>query len=165
MTKPQEVFLLLLSNARHGTERAAKIYHEISQKSQIPEVREVLQARSFVAEKTLETLDECFKLIGAHPVKTDGRLEDVFLQDFRRELNDIQSPGARALYILAKTSHLQNLRTAEYVALTAAADITGHHSIGVLLESCLADHLAFVERTRRMIRNALTERVTERLAA
>ena len=47
MTKPQEVFLLLLSNARHGTERAAKIYHEISQKSQIPEVREVLQARSF----------------------------------------------------------------------------------------------------------------------
>jgi len=109
MTKPQEVFLLLLSNARHGTERAAKIYHEISQKSQIPEVREVLQARSFVAEKTLETLDECFKLIGAHPVKTDGRLEDVFLQDFRRELNDIQSPGARALYILARRATCKTL--------------------------------------------------------
>jgi hypothetical protein len=66
---------------------------------------------------------------------------------------------------LAKAVHLQNLRTAEYVALTAAADVTGHHNLGVLLESCLADHLAFVERTRRMIRNAVTERLSERIAA
>ena len=55
MNEPKEVFLLLLSNARHGTARR-KIYSEISQQSQIPEVREVLRTRAFVAEKIVETL-------------------------------------------------------------------------------------------------------------
>ena len=165
MNKPEEVFLLLLSNARQGTERAAKIYQEISQQAQHPEVKETLQARAFVANKNLATLDECFRVLGAQPLKLSGRLEDVFVEDFRRELNEIQSPVAKALYILAKVTHLQNLRTAEYVALTAAADVTGHYNVGVLLESCLADHVAFVERTRRMIRNAVAERISERIAA
>jgi ferritin-like metal-binding protein YciE len=165
MTKPEQVFLLLLSNARHGTERAAKLYEEFSQFASETDIKETLQARAFVAKQTLATLDECFRIIGAQPIKQSGRLEEVFADDFRRELNEIQSPAAKALYILAKAVHLQNLRTAEYVALTAAADVTGHHNLGVLLESCLADHLAFVERTRRMIRNAVTERLSERIAA
>jgi hypothetical protein len=38
------------------------------------------------------------------------------------------------------------------VALIAMADVTGHFGVGVLLESCLADKVAFVERTRRLIR-------------
>ena len=42
----------------------------------------------------------------------------------------------------------------EYVALIAAADLTGHDAVGVLLETCLADKLAFVERTRRLIRGS-----------
>jgi hypothetical protein len=33
------------------------------------------------------------------------------------------------------------------------------------LESCLADKLAFVERTRRLIRAAMETRVAERVAA
>jgi hypothetical protein len=37
------------------------------------------------------------------------------------------------------------------VTLVAMADITGHYAVGSLLESCLADKLAFVERTRRRI--------------
>ena len=37
--------------------------------------------------------------------------------------------------------------------LTAVADLTGNWGVGVLLEACLADELAFVERTRRLIRN------------
>jgi len=51
------------------------------------------------------------------------------------------------------------------VALTAAADLAGHHGVGVLLESCLADKLAFVERTRRVIRNLVETKVAERKGA
>jgi hypothetical protein len=41
------------------------------------------------------------------------------------------------------------------MALIAMADLTGHYGVGVLLESCLADKLAFAERTRRLIREKL----------
>jgi hypothetical protein len=44
------------------------------------------------------------------------------------------------------------MRIGEYVALIAAADVTGHFAVGVLLESVLAQKLAFVDRTRRLIR-------------
>jgi hypothetical protein len=53
----------------------------------------------------------------------------------------------------------------EYAALVAAADVTGHYAVGVLLESCLADKLAFVERTRRLIRNFVAAKVAAKVAA
>jgi hypothetical protein len=43
--------------------------------------------------------------------------------------------------------------------------VTGHYGVGVLLESCLADKLAFVERTRRLIRNTIETTHAIRLAA
>jgi len=98
-------------------------------------------------------------------VKLSGRLHDVFVEDFRKEVAEIQSPAARRLFILAKAIHLLHLRIAEYVALTAAADITGHYGVGVLLESCLADKLAFAERMRRLIRNVVETKVAERARA
>jgi ferritin-like metal-binding protein YciE len=52
----------------------------------------------------------------------------------------------------------------EYAALTAAADVAGHHGVGVLLETCLADKLAFAERNRRLIRNLVEAKVAERAA-
>jgi hypothetical protein len=87
------------------------------------------------------------------------------MEDFRKELNEIQSPIARRLYVLAKANHLTHLRIGEYVALTAAADISGHFGVGVLLESCLADKLAFVERNRRLLRSIVEAKVQERIAA
>ena len=69
-----------------------------------------------------------------------GRLHDVFVEDFRKELAEIQSPEAKRLFVLAKANHLSHMRTAEYVTLAAAADISGHQGAGVRLESCLADH-------------------------
>jgi len=165
ITKAEEVFLLLLSHARHGAERSANVYQEISQLAKDPEIEKTLEARAFVSKQTVATLDECFRLIGQQPVKLSGRLEEVFAEDFRRELNEIQGPVARKLFILAKVAHLQNLRIGEYVALTAAADATGRHDLGMLLESCLADNMAFVERTRRFIRNAIEAKVSERMAA
>jgi ferritin-like metal-binding protein YciE len=162
---PKEVFVLILSNVRQGTEKAAKIYQEIGQMAQDPQIKEALEARAFVSEKTVEKLDQCFKLIGEQPAKLTGRLHEVFVEDFRRELNEIQSPVARHLFILAKLSHLNHLRMGEYAALVAAADLAGHQGVGVLLESCLADKMAFEERTRRLIRNIVETKVAERKGA
>ena len=162
---PKELFVMLLSDARQGTERTTKILQEISQSAQDPEIKEALEARVFVSDQVLAKVDQCFKLIGEQPVKLGGRLNDVFVEDFRRELAEIQSPVGKHLFILAKVIHLNHLRIAEYAALVAAADITGKHGVGVLLESCLADKLAFVERTRRLIRNIVETKVRERIAA
>jgi len=162
---PKEVFLQLLSNVRQGTERTTKVFQEISQIAQNPDVKEALEARVFVSDQILARLDECFKLIGEQPLKLSGRLHDVFVEDFRKELAEIQSPAAKHLFILAKALHLIHLRIAEYVALIAAADLSGHYGVGVLLETCLADKLAFVERTRRLIRHMVETKVAERAHA
>jgi ferritin-like metal-binding protein YciE len=161
---PKEVFVRLLSGLRQGTAWSAKIYQELSEQAQDPDIREALEARAFVTEKVLATQDQCFKLIGEQPVKVNSRLQEIFIEDFRKELAEIQNPTARHLFILAKVTHLAHLRIAEYVALVAAADVTGHYGVGVLLESCLADKLAFVERTRRLIRKVIEAKVARRLA-
>ena len=162
---PKELFVLLLSDVRQGTEKAAKIYQEIGQMAEDSEVKEALEARAFVSEKTLATLDQCFKLIGEKPVKFTGRIQEIFVEDFRKQFAEIEGPVARKLFILAKLNHLTHLRIGEYVALVAASDVSGHYGVGLLLESCLADRLAFVERTRRLIRNVIETRVAERKGA
>jgi ferritin-like metal-binding protein YciE len=166
---PKELFVQLLSGLRQGTEKSTKIYQEISKFAEDPDVKEALEARAFVSEKVLATLDQCFKLIGEQPAKVNTRLHDIFVEDFRKEFNEIQNPAAKHLFVLVKAIQLTHLRIAEYAALVAAADVTGHYGVGVLLESCLADKLAFVERTRRMIRNVvevkMAKKVAERVAA
>jgi ferritin-like metal-binding protein YciE len=162
---PKEMFVKLLSDVRQGTEKTTKIFQEMSEVAQIPEIKQALEARVFVSEKILATLDQCFKLIGEKPVKLSGRLHDVFLEDFRRELAEIQNPLAKRLFILAKINHLVHFRIAEYMTLIAAADMTGNYAVGVLLESCLADKLAFVERTRRLIRKIVETKMAEPVAA
>ena len=72
-------------------------------------------------------------------MKPGGRLQEVFVEDFRKELAEIESPVARHVFILGKANQLMHLRIAEYVALIEASDITGHYAVGVLLETCLAD--------------------------
>lgn len=148
---PKELFVLLLSNVRQGVERASSIFEELTQAVQHADIREILEARAFESNVFLDRLDQCFKLIGEEPLKVSGRLEDVLVEDFRNDLAGIRSPLARQLYTLAKAAHLTHLRIGEWIAVIAAADMTGHCGVGVLLESCLADKLAFVERTRRLI--------------
>jgi len=105
-------------------------------------------------------------LIGEKPVKFTGRLHDIIVEDFRKDLAEIQSPVVRHLFILAKAKQLIHLRVGEYIALIEMADMTGHFGVGVLLESCLADKLAFAERTRRLIRHIVApEEVGRKLAA
>jgi len=162
---PKELFVRMLSDLYHGSERTTKIYEELSEVAQDSNVKEALQLRVFLQEKILSTLDRCFKLIGEKPVPPSGRLHEVFVEDFRRELAEIQNPAAKALFVLIKANHLVHFRIAEYVALIAMADVTAHFGVGVLLESCLADKLAFLERTRRLIRNTIETKHGIRLAA
>jgi ferritin-like metal-binding protein YciE len=162
---PREVFTFMLSNVRQSEERATKIFQELSQLAQDQDVKEILDARAYVHEKILGTLDQCFKLIGEQPSKTAGRLQEVFVEDFKRELGEIQAPGARHLFILYKAVQLMHIRIGEYAALTAAADLSRHYAVGTLLETCLADTLALAERTRRLIRRIAEVKVAERLAA
>ena len=155
---PKELFVRMLSDVRRGAERSTKFFQEAGELAQNEEIKEALNARVFVQDSILKRLDECFRLIGAQPVKLEGKLHDVLVEDFRRELAEIESPDAKRLFILAKVSHLMHLRMGEYVALIAASDLTGHYGVGVLLETCLADKMAFIERTRRLIRERIAQR-------
>jgi ferritin-like metal-binding protein YciE len=162
---PKELFVLLLTNVRNGIQRETTIYQEMIQNVQDPDIKEALEARVFLIDKNLSAIDECFRMINEQPMKTTGRLHEVFVEDFRRELNEIQSTVLKHLYILTKAIHLTNMRIGEYIALIAAADMTGDYGVGVLLESCLADKLAFMERTRRLIKHAIETRAAAKLVA
>ena len=157
---PKELFIRMLSDVRRGAERSTKFYQELSELAEHQDIKEALNARVFVSDSIVKRLDECFRLIGAQPAKMEGKLYDLFVEDFRRELAEIQSPEAKRLFILIKASHMMHLRMGEYVALIAAADLTGHYGVGVLLETCLADKRALIERTRQLIRERVAEKRT-----
>ncbi|HLG81726.1 MAG TPA: DUF892 family protein [Bradyrhizobium sp.] len=161
----KELFVRMLSDVRQRTEHMTKIYQELSGIAQDPNIKEALESRVFLQDKIIGSLDRCFKLIGEKPVALNDRLHDVFVEDFKRELAEIQAPAAKALFVLVKANQLMHLRIAEYVALIAMADVTGHFGVGVLLESCLADKVAFVERTRRLIRHTIESKHALKLAA
>src|SRR4030095_1439962 len=152
VNNPQEMFVLLLSDVRRKTERSADFYQEASKIAEEPEIKEAIEERAFVAQTPLDKIDEVFKLINQKPVTLSGKTEEVFLEDFRREVAEIKTPLVRRIFVLSKLLHLTHWRIGEYMALIAAADATGNFGVGVILESCLGDYLAFVERNRRIIR-------------
>ena len=92
----KELFVMLLSDARQNAERSTKLYQEISQAAQDPDVKEALESRAWISEKDLAAIDRCFQLIGEQPVKLDGRLQEVFVEDFRRELAGDPKPDRKA---------------------------------------------------------------------
>jgi ferritin-like metal-binding protein YciE len=150
----------MLSELRHGAERSHSIYQELGQAAQNPHIKEALEARGMISSQMVSRLDDCFKILGEKPTKVNSRLHEVFLEDFRRELNEIQLPLARKIYILAKASHLVHLQAAMYHALIELADTHGHPGVAVLLESCLADSLTFAERTKRLVREHIEQRAS-----
>ena len=156
---PKDLFVLMLSDLRHGAERSHQIYDELGKAAQEPEIKEALNAREFISSQILSRLDECFRLIGEKPVPRNQRLYDTFVENFREELKEIQTPLLRKMFVLSKAVRLMHLRIGEYVALIAAADTLDHPAVAVLLESCLADKMAFAERTKRLIRERLREKV------
>jgi ferritin-like metal-binding protein YciE len=155
----KELFVWMLSDLRRGAEQTTTIFQELEKLAEDPVIKEALQARVFVHDQILSTLDECFRMIGQKPVNTKGRVHEIIAEDFRRELGDIENKDARRLFILAKANRVMHVRIADYEILIAASDLTGHYGVGALLQSCLASKLAFVERTRRLIRHRLEQRM------
>jgi ferritin-like metal-binding protein YciE len=154
-----DLFTLLLSELRQGAERTVGILQELGVSAQDPDIKEALEARAPASERILNALDACFQRIGQKPVDVSARLFDLFLQDFRKQFAEIQSPEAKRLFILVRAEHLIHLRIGQYTALIATADLAGHSGVRVLLEGCLADALAAAERTGRLIRELHRELV------
>jgi len=149
---PMETFVKLLSHVRQTTDRSNKIYEELAKVAEGEEIKEALAARAFVRTTELEKIDEAFRLIGKKPVELSGKIQEVFVEDFRREIAELTSPLVKKIFVLSKAIHLAHWRVGEWTALVAAADFTGNYAVGVLLETCLADDLAFAERSRRLLR-------------
>ena len=172
LENPKELFVLMLSDVRQGTEKATKVFEELSSKAEDPDIKQSLDARVFVSQKVAETLDQCFKLIGEQPVKLTGtraRIYEELAEDFRKQIAEIKDTRTRRFFILAKLNNLAHLRAAEYKTLIAAADISGNYGVAALLETCLADKLALAERTQRWLRRLaeidMAERITAKRAA
>jgi ferritin-like metal-binding protein YciE len=164
---PKELFVMLLSNVRHREERSTEILKHIGEAAKDPDIKEAVESHVFLKSQMIEALDRCFKLIGEkpQPQPAGDKLHDMLLEDFRKEVAEIHSPAAKHLFVLAKIKHVIHARIAEYVALTAMADLSGHYGVGVLLETCLAEKLAFVERAQRLMRRIVAHELGERLAA
>lgn len=162
---PRDVFVMMLSDVRRREERASEVLKELSNATEHPAIKEALQSRVFLKNQILSTLDECFSLIGEKPKQPETKLHDVFAESFRKELAEIKSPVARHLFVLAKAKHLIHFHIGEYAALTAMADITKHFGVGVMLEACLAENVALVERVGRLIRTVVEGEIGGRLAA
>jgi ferritin-like metal-binding protein YciE len=73
---PYELFILLLSNVRQGTELTTQMFQDCSKITQNADAKEALAARVFASQRVVEKLDECFKVIGDESVKLSGRLRD-----------------------------------------------------------------------------------------
>lgn len=162
----KQVFLLLLSDLRRGTEKTTSVFQNLAQLAEDPDIKQALEVRTFVSRKVVETLDECFKLIGEQSVPLSGtrtRIYDVLAEDFREEVADIQDTKARRFYILAKLNNLVHIRAAEYKTLIAAADISGNYGVAALLEICLADKLALAERTQTWLRRVAETEMAEKI--
>jgi ferritin-like metal-binding protein YciE len=164
---PKQIFVLMLSDLRRGTEKTASMFQNLAQLADDADIKQALEVRSFISQKVVETLDQCFKLIGEQPVPLSGtrtRIYDVLAEDFRNEIADIQDTKTRRFYILAKLNNLAHIRAAEYKTLIAAADISGNYGVAALLETCLADKLALAERTQRWLRRVSESEMAERIA-
>jgi ferritin-like metal-binding protein YciE len=164
INEPIDAFVALLSHARSTTERSAKIYTELGKLAENPDVETALNARAFVQTGTLAKIDEAFRLIGKKPVEFPGTLTEKMVENFREEVAEIKAPAIKRLFVLSKAIQIAHWRIGEWVALVAASDVTGNFGVGVLLETCLAEDLAFAERTRRILRKVAEERVAARQA-
>ena len=158
---PKQLFLKLLSDVRKHEEGLTDTLNTLREKADDKETKDYLDSLSYLSEKNLDTIDRCFKMIGEQPLPVEDKLRDLFLEDFRREFNEIESPLVKFLYFKSKVNFLMNVRGGEWATLIAMSDISGNRGVGVLLESCLAQKIAFVERSRRHIRHVIEEKMSK----
>lgn len=149
----EELFVTMLSHLHAVEQRQAQFADELSQYAQNKEVKNALEVRAFVGRQDTNTIEEIFKLLGEQPKTISTRVPEVMLEDMRRELNEIQSPVLKSIYVISAIRRLQDLHMGEYKILTVMAHLAENYPVAGLLERNLADKMAFAERTDEIIRD------------
>jgi len=150
---PKELFVKMLSDVREYESNLSTSFKELRENVQDQDLKDTLDSLIFLRDKNVATLDQCFKLTGQQPVKTEDTISNMFIENFRKEWTEIQSPFAKTLFAFTKITHLVNFRISEYMVLIAMSKKSEYRGIGLLLESILAPKIAFLEHSRRKIRD------------
>jgi ferritin-like metal-binding protein YciE len=162
----EDLFVTILSNLRSREDRKQQWLQAMGKEAQDPDVKQIIETRTFVQKEIVGNLDECFRQMGVQPMKPEpSQFKETWIEDFRKERDAIQAPGLKAIYTYHKLSELVDLHRSAYVALIAMADASGYYSVGALLETCLADKAAFIERNRRALRTMVERAVAGRVRA
>ena len=148
----QDLFITVLSNVHAREQRSLQLWQEMSKLAQDEDVKEALDTRAYLTKQSISNLEECFRILGKQPVKTDTRLHDVLVDDFHRELNEIQQPGLKSLYIIHKAREIAHIHIGAYKGLVTMAELMGNVPVSALLETNLAAKMVFADRARELTR-------------
>lgn len=162
---PMDLFVYMLSDVRQRTEKSKEFFTEVSQAAEDADIKQAIDAHTYVQGNVIGTIDHIFDIIGKKPVSTESKFRETFKEDFRKELALIEAPAVKRLYVASMINQLMRLHAAEYAILTEMADITGNYGVGALLETCLADSLTFADRLRDRVRDYVETAVPMRKAA
>jgi ferritin-like metal-binding protein YciE len=148
---PKDLFVKILSDVRESEYSLTTAFKELRETAQDQRAKDILDSLVFLQDKNVATLDQCFKLIGAQPVKTDDKFINMFLENFRKEFTEIQSPVAKTVFLFSKINHLINFRISEYMTLIAMSKKSDYKGVGLLLNNVLAPRIEFLEYSRHKI--------------
>src|SRR3990172_12764248 len=126
-------------------------------------VKEALEVRGFLTKQAVSSIEECFRILGRQPSEPSTRFEEVWLENVRNVLKEIESPVLKGMYIIHKIRELQNLHVAEYRGLVAIAYLAENYPVATLLARNLADKVEFIDRTDELIREIGKGVITARI--
>jgi hypothetical protein len=98
----------MVSELRHGAARSKKVYEELGEAAQNPEIKEALDARELVSSQIMNRLDECFKLIGekrGHVIKCWLDTEHPAASWYQLELPRPKTPCSKCWAKMGLTYH------------------------------------------------------------
>jgi ferritin-like metal-binding protein YciE len=148
----EDLFLTILSRVHESEKRLLSAVQELSHMAEDKYVKDMLDVRAFLTQQEVSNIEECFRLMGKQPVPTDTRFHEVWLEDTRRELQEIQLPILKGLYIVTAIHRIQNYHIAQYAALITMSEYAGYDAVTTLLRRNMADKMEFIERTNEFIR-------------
>ncbi len=157
--EPKDLFVKILSDLRQHEYGLADTLNTLRENVQDQGIKEYFESLIYLSEKNVDTIDKCFKMINEKPVKTDDKLKELFLDDFKKEFNELESPLVKILYFTAKANHLMNVRAGEWMTLIEMSDISGNRGVSLLLGSVFSQKVAFVKKARRRLRAIIEDQI------
>ena len=164
----EDLFVSMLSHLHASEGRLQRVCEEMSKVAENDNVKEALEVRGFLTKQAVSSIEECFRILGRQPSEPSTRFEEVWLENVRNVLKEIESPVLKGMYIIHKIRELQNLHVAEYRGLVAMAYLAENYPVATLLARNLADKVEFIDRTDELIREigkgVITARILRRVA-